>query len=215
MFVENCNMKNLIIVGAGGMGRTLYSNALECIGYGVEFTIKGFLNDFPSLEQFENYPPIIGTIEDYKPQNGDVFICSIGDKLRKQCIAKIQNRDGEFINLIHKTARLYTNAKIGIGNFIGAYTVIGNDAQIGDFNMIQSYTVIGHDAKVGNWNRIDTHVTCVGGIVIEDHVNVHTSAVINHNVVVESEATVGACSFVIKRVKFGTTVFGNPAKKLV
>ena len=72
-----------------------------------------------------------------------------------------------------------------------------------------------HDDKIGNWNRIDTHVTCVGGIIIEDHVNIHTSAVISHNVVVESEANVGACSFVIRRVKSGTTVFGNPAKKLV
>ena len=149
------------------------------------------------------------------PQDEDVFVCSIGDKQRKQCIEKIQGRGGEFINLIHQTARFYTNAKLGKGNFIGAYTVIGNDAQIGDFNMIQSYTVIGHDDKIGNWNRIDTHVTCVGGIIIEDHVNIHTSAVISHNVVVESEANVGACSFVIRRVKSGTTVFGNPAKKLV
>ena len=208
-------MKQLIIIGAGGMGRTMYSNALECVGYGTEFIVKGFLNDFPSLDQFENYPPIIGTIENYQPQDEDVFVCSIGDKQRKQCIEKIQGRGGEFINLIHQTARFYTNAKLGKGNFIGAYTVIGNDAQIGDLNMIQSYTVIGHDDKIGNWNRIDTHVTCVGGIIIENHVNIHTSAVISHNVVVESEANVGACSFVIRRVKSGTTVFGNPAKKLV
>ncbi len=208
-------MKQLIIIGAGGMGRTMYSNALEAVGYGTEFVVKGFLNDYPSLDQFESYPPIIGTIEDYQLQEEDVFICSIGDKLRKQCIEKIQSRGGEFINLVHQTARLYTNTKLGKGNFIGAYTVIGNDAQIGDFNMIQSYTVIGHDDKIGSWNRIDTHVTCVGGIVIEDHVNIHTSAVISHNVVVESGANVGACSFVIRKVKSGTTVFGNPAKKLM
>ena len=142
-------------------------------------------------------------------------MCSIGDKQRKICIEKVLNKGGEFINLIHQTARLYTNVKLGKGNFIGAYTVIGNDVQIGDFNMIQSYTVIGHDDKIGNWNRIDTHVTCVGGVVVEDHVNIHTSAVISHNVVVESEANVGACSFVIRKVKSGTTVFGNPARKLV
>lgn len=208
-------MKELIIIGAGGMGRTFYSNALESVGYGTEFVIKGFLNDFPSLDQFENYPPIIGTIKDYQPCGNDVFICSIGSKQRKQCIEEITGRGGKFINLIHQTARLYTNAKLGIGNFIGAYSVIGNDAQVGNFNMIQSYSVIGHDAKIGDWNRIDTHVTCVGGIVIENHVDVHTSAVISHNVVIESEANVGACSFVIRKVKYGTTVLGNPAKRLL
>ena len=128
---------------------------------------------------------------------------------------EIVRRGGEFISLIHKTVRLLANVKLGKGNFIGAYTVIGNDAEIGDYNMIQSNTIIGHDSKVGNYNRIDAHVTCVGGVVIENDVNIHTSAVISHNVVVETGAHVGALSFVIKKVKAGTTVWGNPAKKLM
>ena len=32
--VINGKIKKLIIIGAGGMGRTIYSNALECVGYG-------------------------------------------------------------------------------------------------------------------------------------------------------------------------------------
>ncbi len=198
------------------MGRTIYSNALESVGYGEKFVIKGFIDDnLNALDQFENYPPIIGTISDYQPMQDDVFVSSIGGESRKPCMEEIIRRGGEFIELIHNTARLYTNAKIGKGNFIGAYSVIGNDATVGDYNMIQSYTVIGHDAVIGNWNRIDTHVTCVGGIVVEDEVNIHTGAIISHNVRVETGAHVGAGSFVIRKVKAGTTVFGNPARKLV
>ena len=198
------------------MGRTLYSNALECVGYGEKFVIKGFIDDnLNALDGFPNYPPLIGTIKDYTPQPDDVFVSSIGGASRRACMEEIIRRGGEFMELIHQTARVYTNAKLGKGNFIGAYTVIGNDAEIGDYNMIQSYTVIGHDAKIGSWNRIDTHVTCVGGIVVEDDVNIHTSAVISHKVIVESGAHVGALSFVIRKVKAGTTVMGNPAKKLM
>lgn len=209
-------MKNLIIIGAGGMGRTVYSNALESVGYGEEFVVKGFIDDnLNALDGFPNYPPVIGTIRDYQPQEDDVFVSSIGGASRRACMEEIIRRGGEFIELIHQTARLLTNVKLGKGNFIGAYTVIGNDVVVGDYNMIQAYTVIGHDARVGNYNRIDTHVTCVGGTVIEDDVNIHTSAVISHNVVVETGAHVGALSFVIKKVKAGTTVMGNPAKKLM
>lgn len=209
-------MKNLIIIGAGGMGRTIYNNAQESIGYGEKFVIKGFIDDnINALDQFKNYPPIVGTISEYQPQPKDVFVSSIGGESRKPCMEEIIRRGGEFMELIHNTARLYTNVKLGIGNFIGAYSVIGNDATVGDYNMIQSYTVIGHDAVIGNWNRIDTHVTCVGGIVIENETNIHTGAIINHNVRVETGAHVGAGSFVIKIVKAGTTVFGNPARKLV
>lgn len=207
-------MKQLIIIGAGGMGRTMYSNALECVGYGKNFVIKGFLNDFSSLDNFQNYPPIIGTIEGYQPQEDDVFICSIGGNQRNECIKKILERGGEFINLIHKTVRISTNVSFGKGNFIGAFTILGNDVSIGNYNMIQSHTVIGHDARIGDYNRIDTHVTCVGGIIVENNTNIHTAAVINHNVTIENNATVGACSFVIRKVKSGITVIGNPARKL-
>lgn len=208
-------MKNLIIIGAGGMGRTIYSNALESVGYGEKFVVKGFIDDnLAALDAFENYPPIVGTIRDYQPQPDDVFVSSIGGASRRACMEEIIRRGGEFMELIHETARIYQNAKLGKGNFIGAFSVIGNDAVVGDYNMIQSYTVIGHDAHIGNWNRIDTHVTCVGGIVIEDEVNIHTGAVISHNVTVGTGAHVGALSFVIRKVKPGTTVCGNPAKKL-
>lgn len=209
-------MKELIIIGAGGMGRTLYSNALESVGYGDTFVVKGFIDDnLEALDGFQNYPPLLGTIKDYQPQPDDAFVSSIGGASRRPCMEEIIRRGGEFVELIHQTARIYTNAKLGKGNFIGAYSVVGNDAVVGDYNMIQSYTVIGHDAKIGSWNRIDTHVTCVGGIVIEDDVNIHTSAVISHNVRVETGAHVGALSFVIRKVKAGTTVMGIPAKKLM
>lgn len=209
-------MKNLIIIGAGGMGRTFYSNALESVGYGEKFDVKGFIDDnLEALDGFPNYPPLLGTIKDYQPQQDDVFVSSIGGSSRRSCMEEIIRRGGEFWELIHQTARIYTNAKLGKGNFIGAYTVVGNDAVVGDYNMIQSYTVIGHDARIGSWNRIDTHVTCVGGTIVEDDVNIHTSAVISHNVRIETGAHVGACSFVFRKVKAGTTVMGNPAKRIV
>jgi sugar O-acyltransferase (sialic acid O-acetyltransferase NeuD family) len=208
-------MKHLIIIGAGGMGRTLYSSAMESVGYGETFDIKGFIDDnLQALDGFPNYPPILDTIKDYIPQENDVFVSSIGGASRRPCMEEVIRRGGEFMELIHKTVRIYNNAKLGKGNFIGAYSVIGNDAEVGDYNMIQAYSVIGHDARIGNWNSIDTHVTCVGGIVIVDNVNIHTSAVISHGVIVESGSHVGALSFVIRKVKAGSTVMGNPAKKI-
>lgn len=209
-------MNNLIIIGAGGMGRSLYDNAQESVGYGEIFVVKGFIDDnLAALDGYPNYPPVIGTIKDYIPQENDVFVSSIGGASRRACMEAVISRGGAFMNLIHSTARIRKNVRLGTGNFIGAYVAISNDTEIGDYNMIQTYTVIGHDSKIGNWNRIDTHVVCVGGIVIEDETVIHTSAVISHNVTVETGAHVGALSFVIRKVRAGTTVIGNPAKRLV
>ena len=208
-------MKNLIIIGAGGMGRTLYDIACESIGYGEDFQIKGFIDDnLAALDEFKNYPPVIGKISEYIPEKGDVFTFSIGGDSRRHCIEELISRGAEFINIVHKTARLGTNVKIGVGNIIAAFTTLGADCKVGDYNMIQSYTVVGHDARIGDFNRVDTHVTCVGGIEIKNETTIHTSAVINHKVVIENKAKVGACSFVIRKVKEGQTVFGVPAKKI-
>lgn len=208
-------MRQLVIIGAGGMGRTVYDIARESVGYGRDFVIKGFIDDnIHALDGFESYPPVLSTISDYIPEQNDVFTFSIGGEARLKCISDLVSKGAEFINLIHKSARIGTNVKLGKGNIIGAFTTLGADSSLGDYNMVQSYTVIGHDAVIGNFNRIDTHVTCVGGIKILDEATVHTGAVINHNVTVGNHAKVGACSFVIRSVKDGVTVFGSPAKRM-
>ena len=198
------------------MGRTLYDMSRESRGYGEEFVVKGFIDDnLYALDGFTNYPPILDRISTYIPQKDAVFVCSIGGAIRKKCMEELINKGALFISLIHRTARIGTNVKLGVGNIVGAYTSIGADAKIGSYNLIQSYTVIGHDVQMGDWNRVDTHVTCVGGTVIGNEADIYTSSVLNHGVVVEDRAHVGACSFVIRRVKEGTTVMGNPAKKLM
>lgn len=209
-------MKQLIIIGAGGMGRTFYDMARESIGYGESYTIKGFIDDnLAALDGFENYPPTLGKICDYQPSADEVFVCSIGGAARRKCMEEIIARGGVFLTMIHKTARLGTNVEVGEGTIVGAFTTIGADAKVGKYNLIQSYSVIGHDSRIGDFNRIDTHVTLVGGTVVEDETDIHTSAMISHHVTVESNSRVAACSFVIRRVQSGTTVMGNPAKRLV
>lgn len=72
-------MKKLIIIGARGFGREVFSLATRSIGYNEEFSIKGFLDSKSDvLDEFENYPPIIGSVEDYEIQEDDVFVCALG-----------------------------------------------------------------------------------------------------------------------------------------
>lgn len=208
-------MKKLIIIGAGGMGRTMYDLAKESHGFGECFEISGFLDDnLCALEGFKNYPPIVGTISDYCPQSNDVFVCSIGGHSRRICIEKMLDRGAEFIPLIHKTARIGTNVRMGKGTLVGTYTTIAADAELGDYNFIQSLTIIGHDCKIGSWNRIDSQVMMVGATSIGDNNMIHTGAMINHNVRIGDNCTIGAASFVTMDVESGSTLFSAPARRL-
>lgn len=208
-------MKRLIIVGAGGMGRTMYDLAKESSGFGEEFEIAGFIDDnIEALKDFENYPPLLGTIKDYYPQPGEVFVCSIGGHSRKACIESLLAKGGEFMSLIHKTARIGSNVKMGRGTLVGTYTTVAADAVLGDFNFVQSMTIIGHDCRIGSWNRIDSQVMMVGGTTIGDNNMIHTGAMINHNVHIGDDCTIGACSFVTMDVESGSTLFAAPARRL-
>lgn len=206
-------MKNLVIVSAGGLGRELYNYAQESLGYGKDFIIKGFL-DFNShaLDDFNNYPPILGNDEDYEIQCDDVFVVAIGDvKTKQKSVALLTARGAIFYTLIHKTAIINRNVVIGDGCVILPHAVIGADVKIGNNTLIQINAVIGHDVRIGDCCRIDCFVTCVGGVIIGNFVTLHTNSVINHKVKVEDCATVGACSFVMRSVKSNATVFGIPA----
>lgn len=209
-------MKHLIILGAGGMGRQVLSFAKSCNGYGKDYDIKGFLDDnMEALKDFPNYPPVLGTIDSYEIENNDVFFNSIGDvKMKRKCIQKILDKGGDFLTLIHPTAIISSGTKIGKGCMISAFVGIGTETSIGDFCLIQSKATIGHDVQIKDYVRIDCNVVLIAGVVAENDVCIHTSAVINHNVKIGEGATVGALSFVIRNVKPGTTVYGNPAKKL-
>jgi sugar O-acyltransferase (sialic acid O-acetyltransferase NeuD family) len=209
-------MKNLIIIGAGGMGREIFNLATLCKGYNSEFKIKGFLDDNKDvLQGFAGYPCVIDTITNYNPEADDVFVCSMGNVVqKKRNIGIILEKGGEFINLIHPEAFIGKNVKIGKGCIIFKNVHIGVESIINDYALIQISAIIGHGVKIGKYTRVDCLVVCVGGIELKDEVTVHTSSVINHHVIVEKGATVGALSFVISRVKENTTVIGNPARKL-
>lgn len=209
-------MKQLIIVGAGGLGREIYNYAQDSLGYGEDFNIKGFLDSNPnSLDGFSNYPPILGSDDDYEIQKNDVFVAALGDvRVKQKVIASLTAKGAVFYTLIHKTTIINSNAKIGVGCVIMPHVIIGCDVEIGNNTLIQAKAVIGHDVSIGECCRIDCLSMCVGGVIIGNYVTLHTASVINHHVKVGDFATVGACSFVIRSVKTNTSVFGVPALKL-
>lgn len=208
-------MKQLLILGAGGMGKEVYYTAKNSIGYGTEFVVKGFL-DFPNPDwDTKVYPPIIGIEDEYEIQPEDVFTCSIGDvHLKRKVCEKMKARGAKFQTLIFNNAQIEHNVTIGEGSIIDTYARIGADVKIGENCLVQTFAIVGHDAVVGDYCRLDCRSLLVGGVKVGNNVTVHTNAVVSHKVVLEDDSIVAAMSFVIRSVKAGTTVMGNPAKRI-
>ena len=210
-------MKDLIIVGAGGFGRDLYYIIKESIGYNIDYTILGYLDDnIDSMKDYLDYPKYIGKISTHKVSENQIFICSVANVIHKvKIIESLVTKGAIFINIIHSTARIAKSAKLGTGSIIGPLVSIGADSRIQNHCILQTGVIIGHDAIVGEYSRIDNYSILVAGVVLEKFCTIHSNSVINANVKIKEKAIVGACSFVIKNVESGITVFGNPARRLL
>jgi sugar O-acyltransferase (sialic acid O-acetyltransferase NeuD family) len=209
-------MKNLIIIGARGFGREVYNLAIQTQAYNREWVVKGFLDDNPeALDKFNNYPSIISSVEDYEIQEGDLFICALGDVFyKKKYVNAILLKRGIFTSIVHPTAIISHNVKLGVGVIIGPFTYIGNDASIGNFTTIQSHVAVGHDVTVNDYCQINA-LTFFGGFVeVGDETTVNPGAVITPKRKIGSNAVVGLNSTVLRDVKSMSTVFGTPAKEL-
>jgi len=209
-------MNNLIIIGAGKLGRELFSWAKQTLEYNNEWTIKGFLDNRPNILNGYNYDsPVLASTEEYIPEPNDVFTCAIGEpRVKKTLCEHILRQHGRFVNIIHPTVVLGENVTLGKGVILCPYVVISSDVSIGDFVTINMHSVIGHDVNIDNNCQINVNVSVNGSVDMKEGVTLGSGSIIVPNITIESNAVVGAGSVVVRNVKSHQTVFGNPAKCL-
>ncbi len=206
--------KRLLIIGAGGFGREILGWAEQIAAAGAEWEIGGFLDANPIA--LESYPSSVGVIGDpstYSPSADDLFICAIGDTLTKLSLCRtIQRRGGRFTTLIHPTAVIGPNCRIGIGSILCPYASITTNATLGDFVTLNTYAVIGHDSVVGDGCTLNGRASVNGNVVLGEGVSMGCHAVVNPKAKVGDYAVVGSGSVVFFAVLPHTSVLGVPAR---
>ena len=209
-------MKNLYIIGARGFGREVYGLAKDCKNAKNEFVIKGFLDDkSDALDGLAGYPPIIDSVEGFTPTENDVFVCALGDPhWQKHYAEMMMEKGGEFISLVHPSVIFGDNTKIGKGCIIHRGAILSCDISLGDFVTCQSMSTLGHDVVVEDYCHLGSFSMMGGNSHICSLTVLHPGSMILPHIKVGENCIVGAGSVVIRNVKPGTTVYGNPAKIL-
>jgi len=207
------SMKNLIIISASNFAREVYTWAQQVIEVDPIWTLKGFLDDRSDLLKGLCYNvEIISTVEDYVPEPNDVFLCAIGEpRYKKKYCDQILAKGGVFTTLIHPTALLGPNVKIGVGSIICPFTQLSCEIELGRFVTFGTFSSAAHDTVIGDWCQISGHCGLNGNAALEEGVFLGSHAVILPNVRIGAWAYVGAGSVVLKRIKPEVKVFGNPA----
>lgn len=206
---------NLVIIGAGGLAREVFDLAMSCWVSQGNNSIKGFLSDGPSDIEALGYPPVLSKVADYTPLPEDVFICAIGNvQHRKHTVEQILAKGGKFISLVHPTAIVSPSTRIGQGVVVKPYCTLSCQVQIGDFSYLQGSVIMGHDVQIGQYCQLNSFVFIAGNCTIGNQCILNAGARLIQSTIVEDDAIVGMGSVVLRKVKKGTTVFGNPARRV-
>lgn len=202
-------MKHLVIIGASAMGRETCSYARAC---GMD--VKGFLDSRSHLlDGYEGYPPILGSVEDYEPAVDDVFICALGEpEQRKAYVAKVSAKGGKFVSIVHPSAVIGENVKIGVGCIIRPMAVIGGDARIGDHVIVGALSLVAHDCVIGDYSEISPGCHIAGWCSVGEEVFLGVHSALVPHLVLGKGVFVAAGAVVTKSVDSGR-VMGVPAVK--
>ena len=208
--------KTLYIIGARGAGREFFARFSRIPGFSDQYEFGGYLDDkSTALDGYMGYPPIVGSVEDYRPEENDVFACALGDPVyRRKYIDIVLSKGGRFETFIAPSASIYNNARIGQGTVIYENSTVSCDVTVDDYVLMLSNAVLGHDVHVGRYSVIEANASACGFASIGEGVILHTSSVVLPKVKVGDSSIVGAGSVVISNVKAGVTVFGVPAVKI-
>ena len=208
--------QRIIIVGAGGFGREVYTWAGQMMAGDPTRTIAGFLDaNSNALDGFQAAVPILGDPATYAPRPEDQFVCAIGAPAVKMKIAEsLRNRGAWFVNVVHPTAIVGRNCELGEGAIVCPFVVVTDHVKLGDFVTLNLHAGVGHDAVLGDGTTLSPHCEVTGGARLGRGVFAGTHACVLPRVSVGDFAVLGAGSVVMRDVPPGTTVIGTPAKKV-
>ena len=210
-------MKNIVIIGAGGLAREVAFVIEEINKASPTWKILGFVDVHKDRigDQIGKYT-IVFTDDDLLQQNVSVVI-GIGDPDTVRKITdRIRNCSSlSFPNLIHpSTVWDKERVTLGEGNIICAGSVFTTDIRLGSFNYLNLNCTYGHDTQIGSYCQINPGANISGAVTIGDGVLIGTGATILQNITIGNSARVGAGAVVTKNVPAGITVVGIPARPL-
>jgi len=158
-------MKRLLIIGAGGHGRSV----AEAVLASGEFVVTGFLDDaYPELELVWDIP-VLGKVTDLAQWRGaadSAFVAIGNNALRQEVAARLREAGFSLATVVHPRAIVSPTAVIGEGSAIMAGSIIGTEARLGEGVIVNCAAVVDHHCRVGNFGHLGVNAAMAGGSVL-------------------------------------------------
>ena len=212
-------MKKLVLLGAGGFGREVAASILPMMNQrGAGYELLGFIDDgdqYKEGDMIDGYP-WLGRQDWILDHKDDVCCtCTIGNAKTKAVIQKsLMDKGVQFATLVGYGAYIAPYSEIGPGSVIYGWTQVSVNCKIGAGVVLNDSVRIGHDVTIGDYTSIMPGTGISGGCIIGKEVDIGGHVYIVPGRKIGDGARIAAGSIVFTNVKAGTTVLGNPAKRM-
>ena len=209
--------KQLIVVGAGGLGREVFQYAQDVFGKDAETEVLGFLDDNP--EALAGKPlegKILGNTAEFCVEPQHRFVIGVGDPALRQALAKqLAARGALFTRVIHPLGYVASTARIGDGCVLAPYVFVGAGAQIGMHVVLNARVSVGHDAVLAEHCVLSPHCVVGGASHLGKAVFMGSSATVVPQRSIGAGSKIAAGAVLLHDVPAGALAVGNPAKSRV
>jgi sugar O-acyltransferase (sialic acid O-acetyltransferase NeuD family) len=156
-----------------------------------------------------------------REQSGHRAICiAIADpRVRERIAGRCTQAGLSIFSVRAREVVVMDDVEIGEGAILSPFVTLTSNIRIGRHFHGNLYSCVEHDCVVGDFVTFAPGVRCNGNIVIEDRAYVGAGAVLRQGrpgapLVIGRDAVVGMGAVVTRDVAPGTTVVGNPARRL-
>ena len=208
---KNRGRKDIVLYGAGGMGREIVVLIRAINSVKKRYNILGFVDD-TRTGTVNGLPTLGDKTWLLAHKDSVVCACTVGyASVREKIITEMEAQGVTFETLVHPGVYIDPTVKIGAGTIIQSTCGISVNIEIGKGVFLNCGTNLGHDAMVGDFSVCFPRVQVSGGCRIGQCVTVGSMSFLYSGVSVGDGAVITPGSVVLKNVKENAYVMGNPA----
>lgn len=207
-------VKDIVIIGAGGVGKETISIIEDINRKKLTWNIKGIIDDNKDLlgKKINGYK-VLGGMDYLKTldERTNVVVAIANYKVKKDIVKKI-GKKFNFATIIHPTVDVHNSNKIGKGSIVYKGAVMTTNINIGNHVIISPKCGIGHDSIIKDYASLLWNVNISGYDVIEEGTLIGSAATVIQNKTIGKSSIIGAGSVVVKNIESFATAVGVPAK---
>lgn len=207
-------MKNIVIIGAGGVGREVSLIIQQINELEQTWNLLGFIDDnTDNWGKVINGYSVIGGIDSLEFLSNDTYIViAIANyEVKKNIVNKINNKF-KFATIVHPKVWIHDYMTVGEGTIIYEGAILTANIEIGNHVIISPKCGVGHDSIIKDYVSLLWNVNVSGNDLIEEGVMMGSGSTVIQGKKIGKGSIIGAGAVVVNDIESFSTAVGVPAK---